>query len=631
MKRAYRLQDAIQNPQVTELFLNHQGLKAIPKEVFQLTQLTKLDISYNQIKAIPAEIGYLSQLENLNLSNNKIKAFPEEIHLTKLQKLNLSHNQLQGLPMIKAKQLTELRASHNALEELPVIKSLKRLFVSHNFIKKILSPATQMLALQVLEINHNHVSRLPKNIENWQALEKLEANYNHLAKLPEAIGQLKQLRILRIKNNRLRKLPDTLGQCDRLRILEADKNKLSHLPKGMEQLQWLAYLSLSNNNLKRVSTALVQHARLREIDLSRNEISHLPKGMEQLEQLFRLQLANNQLKNLPKLPQSLTHLDVSKNHFEKVPDSILQLQKLEELNLSQNQIQQLPGQWAHLKQLKAIYLQGNPIREQGTEVFQLKKLEKTQGLFDRVERKYFQKIQAYANQKQLSAATKNQLFELLRQPVSEQEASPEIAMHLLNLGIQDAQYRGRAILFRETETLRLETSQLVVLGRLHQSIKWWRSKLENEQISIGRKPKQEGDYILLVGNKPGSFESYLAKAKGWISEQQLCQYLQQQGTFYLFSQTEPSAVERIQQMLLHEDIRNVKMGLELVRNGGCPQALYTPLAMLYLTHPDEEIRKTALNIIALYLSDAHFQLLRYPKRIWQNNEARKKQFRQRLV
>jgi len=634
MKRAYRLQDAVNNPSVEELFLNHQALKEIPKAIFKLNKLKKLDLSFNQITTIPEEIGFLPQLEELNLSNNKLKKHPQKLATYALKKLDLSHNALQNLPQLSMPKLENLQLQQNALEELPVLKKLRKMNIEGNFLKKLPSNIHQMQELKELYLNNNSITRLPKSISQLTKLEKLEANKNRLAKLPEDTGQLQHLRILRLAKNRIKELPSSLWECPMLRILELDFNKITHLPKpkrGTIPSPWLAQLSLRKNKLSRYPEMINHCLRLKTLDLSENDIPSIPKGITQLSKIYELYLKANQISSIAALPPEIVVLDVSKNKLTTVPKAILDAPKLKSLNLSSNQINAVPEEIQQLQQLQTLNLSNNAIEKPSKQLLQLKNLEQTNGIFNKNERHFFQKIQTYSNENRLSNEQKNRLFELLNHADTPSKWQLEDTFHLMLLGFNKAYYLGRKLLFKQEQEWQLEDGiHIAVLGQLNANISWWKQKLKEKNISISRSIQKGKDNYLLVGRRPKGFADFLDHETTIISEQQLFQFVQKHTSNYLL-EAEDSAYERIAQMLHHEDDQNVKMGLELIKNGGLPNGLLTTLLLTYLQQNDEKLKKECWNLLNLAVDDETIQVIQYPKHLWQKNENSKKKFIQRLV
>ena len=631
MKRAYRLQDAIQNPMVEYLFLNHQGLKEIPKAIFKLKNLRKLDLGHNQIKQLSDELIFLQNLEDLILSHNQISHFPEGIRLASLKKLDISHNRLEFCPDLHAPSLIELNLANNQLEDIPIIPSLKKLDASSNLLKKLPNTVQRLKALTDLNLKNNPITRLPKNIGTWQKLEKLEMGNNRLSKVPEGIGELKNLRILRLNKNRLKNLPKSIGQCKMLRILELDFNKIAHLPPSLGQLQWLAYLSIRKNKLERLATTVTDCTQLKELDVSQNQLKNLPKNSVSWNNLFRLNLTDNQFKTLPILPKSLSQLLLNRNRFEQFPKTILALNRLQVLELSSNTISSLPPQIVQLQQLKAFNLTNNPIVATGEYLLQLPNLETLYGVFDKVQKRYFKQIRDYGMQQKLQVGERFTLFQLLQNPEQSAQPSLKLIFHLLNLGSATATRIGRSFLFQEQSLQLPKQTHITVLGQLHVPMTRLRQQLEELEISISRKTKEGQALSVLVGQNPKNFQSFLSEEVHFFSEQTLYRFIQKNTNAYLLNNPEEETIERIVQMLLHADERNVQMGLELIKNGGVHRSFITPLAVVYFKHANAKIRKECWNLLYLNLEDDIIALLQYPKRFWERSQQKKKQYLKQLA
>ena len=85
-------------PALTELWLDHNQLTQLPKELCQLANLACLDVSENHLESLPEEIGGLVSLTDLHLSQNFVEALPESIGaLAKLTILKVDQNRLTVL------------------------------------------------------------------------------------------------------------------------------------------------------------------------------------------------------------------------------------------------------------------------------------------------------------------------------------------------------------------------------------------------------------------------------------------------------------------------------------------------------------------------------------------------------
>ena len=85
-------------PALTELWLDHNQLAHLPRELCQLTNLACLDVSENHLESLPEEIGGLVSLTDLHLSQNFLELLPDGIGaLSKLTILKVDQNRLTTL------------------------------------------------------------------------------------------------------------------------------------------------------------------------------------------------------------------------------------------------------------------------------------------------------------------------------------------------------------------------------------------------------------------------------------------------------------------------------------------------------------------------------------------------------
>ena len=82
-----------------ELYLGHNNLKILPKEIGDLPALTRLDLVHNGLQEVPFCISRLRTLEWVNLAGNLVEVLPPWLLLLpNLQHLYLVRNLIENIP-----------------------------------------------------------------------------------------------------------------------------------------------------------------------------------------------------------------------------------------------------------------------------------------------------------------------------------------------------------------------------------------------------------------------------------------------------------------------------------------------------------------------------------------------------
>lgn len=86
-------------PNLVELNLSRNQLKALPNSIGQLKNVKRLIVDRNKLASIPKEIGQMESLQELILNRNELTEIPKEISgLKNLYLLDLWSNNISDLP-----------------------------------------------------------------------------------------------------------------------------------------------------------------------------------------------------------------------------------------------------------------------------------------------------------------------------------------------------------------------------------------------------------------------------------------------------------------------------------------------------------------------------------------------------
>lgn len=188
---------------VTSLSLGHCGLKALPKEIGELTKLERLVINGNPLTSLPQELGKLTSLTCLDVGSNQFSRLPDVLwNLVSLRELHIQSNGLTELPegLTRLEHLETLDLRGNRLttlpDWLPRLRRLRTLDLSGKHrstpLKWLPECLSQMPQLEKLRANHCELESLPEWLEELRGLQTLDLSYNKLTDLPESLHRLAQ-------------------------------------------------------------------------------------------------------------------------------------------------------------------------------------------------------------------------------------------------------------------------------------------------------------------------------------------------------------------------------------------------------------------------------------------------------
>ncbi|XP_049932386.1 uncharacterized protein LOC116249162 [Nymphaea colorata] len=295
-----------------------KSLKALPKEVWQLTSIKILELigcyqmttfplfwdSKSLEQLFPQEVSRLTSQEELHLSLcsqfatsilESVDSMPLKLPLlgkVKVLSLGNCQNLLMCPDFTTMPHLEELdfEACGNMIELHPSIGRLQSLTHLNlrgcGSLNELTKDAWQLTSLENLDLRYCcKIATLPSELGNSERLKQLFLDGTIITALPESIRHLKQLNHLSLnKCYLLKEIPEGIHSCISLEQLEA-RNCVS-----------LASLPNALGNLRS----------LRNLDLSWTAIEELPSSIHSLMQFYELSIVGcKRLKFLPQLPRSI--------------------------------------------------------------------------------------------------------------------------------------------------------------------------------------------------------------------------------------------------------------------------------------------------------------------------------------
>lgn len=340
--------------QYPDSVFSQQGMEELhPQFVKQARQSGQLNLSNRGLTMVPDKVWNIAELDkeeektlnNLNMDSASNENWWDQVDMTKLilacNKISAISPQISNLC-----SLTTLDLHDNQLESLPdsigELQRMSKLNLSHNRFKEIPQGIFLMKELRVLQLNNNKIEVVDARISEVNMLNNFDLANNEIKSLPGSFGFLTKISNLNLSNNQLETLPPEISSMAGLATLELTNNQLSGIPDSMQELSHLEILYLRHNKLTSIPV-LTHCINLKELHLGNNRI---------------IQLTSKDVENIV----NVRTLDLRDNKITKIPDDIITLQLLERLDVTNNDLSTLPYSLGVLPHLKAVQLEGNPMK-----------------------------------------------------------------------------------------------------------------------------------------------------------------------------------------------------------------------------------------------------------------------------
>ncbi|CAH1799323.1 unnamed protein product [Owenia fusiformis] len=407
---------------ITRIDISCNSIKFLPSFLFELPSLHVLNASHNQITEIELsvknEVLINSVLETLSLEHNKLKVLPYQIfQLAKLASLTVCHNRLESLPYIlwSSPSLVDLKASHNNIRVIPATPCTEgHLLRNASTGSDLESSGTYSDDCHSLYDSDAHET----SVVAFEGVSSID--YKVVQHQTMWRGKVE---IVNTDTHPYRSNYSEKQQCD-LKYLDLSHNAIDSMSPGLACVaKGLMKLDISHNKLTDMGNVSFYPSSLTTLDISHNDlvgaatwqkVDSVPDGLlglgvhtssspnmlhksrarnsssssmyagaclhtshHSLESLKALKLDHNHLfkmflaisshsieredvKDLLLYP-GLSELTLSKNMMSKLPPEVGCMEKLTVLNISNNNFSELPPELGLLTKLWNLDVTGNPI------------------------------------------------------------------------------------------------------------------------------------------------------------------------------------------------------------------------------------------------------------------------------
>ena len=192
----------------------------------------------------------------------------------------------------------------------------------------------------------------PTEFVTYNSLEEALANPGDVGELlipdgnltawPAEMARMECLRSLDVTGNQLGNLPDYATTWRQLGKLKIDGNGLTALPAAAGNWTYFNVGFFNDNQLSSLPESVADWGQCIQLKLNGNRFTEFPAPLFGLEKLNRLSLNDNRLTALP-------------------TEGWKGMKNLEYLELKNNQLTDLPTALVNAPNIRAIYVQGNPI------------------------------------------------------------------------------------------------------------------------------------------------------------------------------------------------------------------------------------------------------------------------------
>lgn len=622
-------------PNLESLEIADGNIGELPSEVFKYKNLIRLRLENTQISSIPDEIGGLKKLALLSITNTKLEYISDSLFDCPLEALELENvglNEfLKGISRLN--NLLYLKLNHNEIDEVSneyidaISDSLINLNLNDNQIVNF--PLTSSFPnLQYLHLSKNNLSSWNDRfasfpeitelmIDNCQIqsvefhndmpmLNELNLSKNQIAEFPIGLKHISEVKYFHILENNFTNIPDEIEILESCEQLNFDLNKVTVAPPLAFELNpdYEEKIDLGKGNV--IPLSIFQDKNMRILDLSGRNQPIFPDNIPPKCPIYSVKLNNCNLSSLPKNLDKLDNLfilELRNNHFTEIPKELENCKELDILDFTSNNLQSFAG-YSAIKNLNSLDISDNPCVN-NVEDLLAKRAINIDG-FNwgniKMHKKTFVSFMAALAKSPLSDQDKKELLLLAKEQkeLKLQTDTTEQVIKAICIPHRKLENEIRKN-FLDQQKDRLKSNPLS-----KDSILYLAGKPSQTKTEINTQCKELGIHLskqltsnithILLGKTPKDLLGKALPDAIFISESELS-VMHKAEKPAMFDKLDSESIDKIRELLRAEVFSNVAIAVEMLRNGGVPEALYLDILYVIKSHFANDETKALTKLI----------------------------------
>ncbi|MFK7774101.1 MAG: BRCT domain-containing protein [Saprospiraceae bacterium] len=598
----------------------------------EATQVARLQITNHKIKSLP-NLKHLDQLNHLDLTCPNIESLPEQNFPSTIWQFNYNAGKLHQLPdyIWKIENLRQIWIKNEEIVEMKIPSGslIRSVYIITPKLEKLEIGKTQP-KLGQLEISSRSLKKIGSSFSNLTELYTLKIK----APIEEVncdFSQVTGLSEVRLDGWNLEDY-DFMNTIQKMYFLEISrsKKKWKNLP-DIKQWKNINRLWISDCLDTTLTDSEIEGQSLIQLYIRNSNIKFEPKFFKNCQRLSDVQLENIPPVNFA---ECVRYLNKSTGHFFCGETELIDFNNIPEgieadwsyLTLSKNNIEHHDLDFLdHLPKLKLLRTWNNPIYS--AHVFLKKRTVPIEKMPETIEGFKYKNVKQFCSlcssieKSDLPQEDKeffvNYLMGRTKLDVNK-TWNWETILKATNITLLAFRKKLMALIDEKVEAVKSENplnqnSIIYISGKPNMKITELKKQVKELGLQLESKYSDKVTHVV-IGTKSPDYHFFADKKFTPITDVDLQKQFADSQPQFLKETLEkqegaaPEMLENLERLLQSSDIINVKVGLEMMKNGGMPPQIFDTLLLVQKTTVDAKIRNAAKDMLEIH-ADAEWKPL----------------------